>query len=457
MFGVALGVALLAWLVGGIVTVGAAREASSRLRDVRLVQMAETVLAFAEHELAEAALDAAGAPEQEGAVHAERRGALDLRYRYQVWNGPRLLLHSPDAPSDRRLAPMHESGFGQALVQGERLRTFVHRAATRGLEVQVAEVLSEEEGRLMLPGAGVVLLMSASIGAVVLLAGWLVLRTLRPVAAAEQELRQRRPHDLRPLQAPDLPREMQPLLTALNEHLHRAAQRLSRERGFTALAAHELRTPLAALRMQAQVAQRETDPARRGQQLTAVMSSVDRCDHLVEQLLTLARLEQAEPAASATDIELAPLCEQILDDLAPALARQGTQVRLDLQAPRLRGRPFAIHMLLRNLVANAVAYTPPQGRLVISSAAGADRLVLTVDDTGPGIPAADRERVFERFVRLDRSGSPQGVGLGLAIVRTVADEHGASVELLDAPLGGLRVRVSFPQAAGPADSPGPAP
>lgn len=452
MLAIAVGVAALAWLVGGIVTVEAARDVDARMRDARLVQLAETLAAFAEHEVAERGGAAArpGAPPDA----PEELVELDLRYRFQVWSGKRLLLRSPDAPTDHALAPEARVGFADVRSEGQRLRTYLHRSRNGALDVQVAELLDASPSAPTLPGPWVLALMLLSLVAVAMLAGALVVRALRPVAAAERELRARSPLDLAPLPTTDAPREMTPLLDALNGLLQRTAARLSREHGFTALAAHELRTPFAALRMQAQVLAREPDAARRGEQTAALLASVDRCDHLLEQLLTLSRVEQGDSGAAAAH-DLGELCDAALDDLAAEVSRRGAEVQLDLAEPRLWGHRFALQTLLRNLIANAVAHSPPGATVRVASHREGDSCVLVVDDSGPGIAEPDRARVFDRFVRLQGRGG--GVGLGLSIVRQVADVHGASIALLDSPLGGLRVRVSFPLAPGRGGSPAPAP
>lgn len=454
MVGVGLLVTVLAWTVGGVVTVGAAGQINARMRDARLVQLAETVAAFAEHELAEIELDRRNGA-QLGEVHVEQRGALDLRYRYQIWQRePRLhlVLHSPDASPSVPLAPGHVPGFADVVGAGDRLRTYVHLSGAGKLEIQVAEVLDSEVSALALPGVEVLAAMLVSLVGVLGLAGWMVVRALEPVARAERLLRERSLQDLAPVPHQGAPREMQPLLAALNHVLERAAEKLSRERGFTALAAHELRTPLAALRMQAQVALREADPASRAQQLRALVTSVDRCDHLIEQLLTLARIEQGEAAGGAGPVDLAAVCRQVREELGVVLQRSGVELELALQETHLHGRAFALQTLLRNLVANALAHAPAGSAVRISSRRVGSAVELCVDDAGPGIAVADRARVFERFVRLERSAPTAGVGLGLAIVRAVTDDHGGRVELRDSVLGGLCVRISLPDGADPAGS-----
>ncbi len=458
MLAIALGVALLAWLVGGLAFYLVDSRIDGERRDARLMHLADTLAAFAEHELAEVASTVDGPTSTAAEGHVERASTLDVRYLYQIWRrGGRLVMRSHDAPADRALAPGREPGLADAVIGGQPMRTYRLLAGLGTLEVQVAERQEARSALASAMGTSLLAAMLLSLLAVALLAGWLVVRALRPVDALAQRLAQRQPLDDAALQVADVPAEMQPMLAALNSLLARIGERLSRERGFTALAAHELRTPLAALRLQAQVAQREPDPERRQQQLAALTRIADRCDHLLSQLLTLARLEQDDPSAPPEALDLEALVDEVLDDLAPLAQRHGTQLDVDLQARQLHGRPYALQMLLRNLVENALLHTPPGGTVRVASRHEGGATLLDIDDSGPGIPAADRTRVFQRFVRLSPQTGQPGAGLGLSIVRSVAEAHHASVALLDAPGGGLRVRLSFPDAPGPAGSPGHAP
>jgi two-component system OmpR family sensor kinase/two-component system sensor histidine kinase QseC len=446
-------VTALGWAAGGVVTVRAAQDIAARQRDQRLLQLTHTVLAFARHELPEIAAAAAA----KGAAPADDRrpSGVDLRYRYQVWREGRVLLHSPDALPDRPLAGSLNAGFSDGWLEGWRLRAHVSAPDTDGLQVQVAELLDPADQRLMLPGLDMLVLMLVSLAGVGALAVTLLVHALRPLVEAEAALRQRSRNDLEAIPLAGLPDEMRPLLEAFNEHLSRAAERLSSERGFTALAAHELRTPLAALHMQVQVAMRADDAVARDAQMAAVLVSVDRCSHLIDQLLTLARIEQGRGGTRVT-LDLRSLCQRVAAGFGPPHPGAGT---ITIQGPALAvdGWAFGLETLVRNLLANALVHAPPGSTVVLALGDEADGRVLCVDDAGPGIPPADRGRVFERFVRLDRSARAPGVGLGLAIVRAVADAHGARVDLQDSPLGGLRVRVRFPAARAPAGNPGPAP
>lgn len=194
------------------------------------------MVALARHELAEAA---------RGAGIDDRPNALDLRYRHQVWQRGQMLMRSADAPADRTLAGTQQPGFVDGQQDGRRSRSHVTAPDADGLQAQVSQQVAVDEGGTAWPGAGMLGLMLQSLAAVGAAAAALVMRALRPVAAAEAALRTRMPQQLDPLPMDGLPDEMRPLLDAFNVHLGRMAERLSRQRGFTALVAHELRTPLA--------------------------------------------------------------------------------------------------------------------------------------------------------------------------------------------------------------------
>lgn len=450
----ALGATTLAWAVGGVVAVRASQDVATRMRDERLVQLSGTVLAFVRHELAEQALaERIGA---EDPHYADRRAGLDLRYLYQVlWRG-QVVMHSPDASPERPLAGTLQAGFADRQVDGRALRTYVTEADGQGLQVQVAERQDATDAAVPLPGWPTLVLMLLSLATVGGLAAALVMKALRPLTAAERLLRRRAPHELHPLPLAGLPDELRPLMHALNEHMARTAERLSRERGFTALAAHELRTPLAALRMRVQVAQRAAGDAANPAPFDALLTSVDRCDHLIDQLLTLARVELGNGAAPSP-LDLRRLCDQVSEDLHADPRWRDADIAVTGPATTVNGWDFALEVMVRNLVANALAHGARRSAVSVSVCEQDDGVALRVEDSGPGIAAGDRARVFDRFVRLEGAQRVPGVGLGLSIVRAVADAHGASVELMDSALGGLCVRVQFPAAAAPAGNPAPAP
>jgi len=272
---------------------------------------------------------------------------------------------------------------------------------------------------------------------------------LRPVDATAAEIGDRGPTDLRPVAPGRLPGEFTPLIAALNQLLHRLDVTLKSERDFVAAAAHELRTPLAGLQAQAQLAAHpRTQDAERAAALRAVQDGVDQSAHLVTQLLDLARSDAlaGDPARLMADAEQVPLrdtLEQALTDVAPAAAERGLRFGQRFEVPAVAGSAFALRVLLRNLLANAVAHAPEGSEVEVGSRREGPATLLWVADRGCGVAPAVRERLFERFYRGPGNTRP-GVGLGLSIVTALADAHGATVALRDREGGGLVVELRFP-------------
>ena len=276
---------------------------------------------------------------------------------------------------------------------------------------------------------------------------WLVTLAFKPLQRVASGVRERDAESLAPLPLADLPDEVTPLVQALNALLQRLEASFGAQRAFVSDAAHELRSPLTALRLQIGQLRRSADASERDAALDALAAGVERATRLVEQLLTLARSEPGAHQAAQETIDLGELVRQALADTVPFAASRGTELELDAQdGVLLPGDRVALTALARNLVDNAVRYSPPGSRVQVGVAVEDGSALLRVDDAGPGIPAAERERVFDRFYRREADGdgeAAQGTGLGLAIVKTVATRYGARVLLADSPLGGLRVEVRF--------------
>jgi signal transduction histidine kinase len=232
--------------------------------------------------------------------------------------------------------------------------------------------------------------------------------------------------------------------------LARLAQAIDTQRAFVADAAHALRTPLAALQLQAQLVERAGSPEARQEAVGQLRRGLERLTHLVAQLLTLARQEPGAAPPASAPVALAPLLRQVLADSAPLAQARGSTLALQVdsqaEGATVRGDAAALSVLARNLVDNALRYTPPGGQVQAGIELRQGAVLLQVDDNGPGIPVAERERVFERFVRGSTGAQDSGSGLGLAIVRSIAQRHGATLALQDSPLGGLRVALQFPAA-----------
>ncbi|MCF7201636.1 ATP-binding protein [Pseudomonas oligotrophica] len=275
--------------------------------------------------------------------------------------------------------------------------------------------------------------------------GW----SLRPLARMAQLLKSRAPDNLAPLLLAPLPRELEPVAASLNRLLQQVNQLLEREKRFIADAAHELRTPLAVLRIHAQNAQQAELAGDRDAALRQLLAGVDRTTRVVAQLLTLARLEPSAQRLSLATLDLLPLCRETLAELTPLALARGQELTLEADETadhRITGDAAALGTLLQNLVSNALQYTPDGGQVQVSLQGDTEALLLQVDDSGPGVPAAQREQLFERFYR---QGEGQGAGLGLAIVARIAELHGAAVELADSPLGGLQARLRLPRRLQP--------
>ena len=249
-------------------------------------------------------------------------------------------------------------------------------------------------------------------------------------------------HFLVQVGAPD---EVRPLVGSLNRLLGRVEAALEQERRFTADAAHELRTPLAALKTQAQVAKGAGEAAGRQHALDQVIAGCDRAAHLVEQLLTLARLDPQRAGQRHAPVDLRELAVQVLAELAPLALAKNIEIGL-AEGPvgRVSGDALMLDVLLRNLVDNAIRYTPPGGEVSVAVERTGREIELSGTDDGPGIPAEERDKVGQRFYRILGSGE-SGSGLGLSIVLRIAELHGASVTLGEGRGGrGLRVGVRFP-------------
>jgi signal transduction histidine kinase len=336
-------------------------------------------------------------------------------------------------------------GFADVAVGTKTWRAF--SVATTDRVIQVAQpqqirqrIAAEAALRSVVPLLAVAPLMAAAVW-------WLVAMVFRPLRRIADNVSLRDAQSLAPLPLAGLPDEVTPLVQALNELLARLAAAFDVQRAFVADAAHELRSPLTALRLQIGRLRRSPDEAGRATALDALAAGVERAVRLVEQLLTLARSEPGTPVAGQEHIALGELVRQVVADMVPFAVARGAELELVAdEETGLDGDRAALGALVRNLVDNAVRYSTPGSRVQIWVGREGTAPTLRIDDAGPGIPAADRDRVFDRFYRREAAvegEAPQGTGLGLAIVRAVAERHGANVMLGDSPLGGLRVVVQF--------------
>jgi signal transduction histidine kinase len=418
--------AMLAVAAGimGLLTYRSVLEETESLFDYQLRQMALSLRDQGEI-----------SPDQASAFADE-----DLDFVVQIWSIDGRSVYQSRLHSELPARAM--LGLADVRAGGQVWRTF--SVATSQRVIQVAQPLNIRE-RLAANAAlhsVVPLLLIAPVLALVV--WWVAKLTLRPLNALATELRARDGQSLAPLPTQQLPEEVSPLVGAFNQLLRRLSQSLDTQRAFVSDAAHELRSPLTALKLQLQMLRRAADEPAREQATSALAAGIDRATRLVEQLLALARSEPGAPAVAMAPQDLTEIVRQAVADTVPMALSRGVELELFADRPvQVQGDRASLAAMVRNLADNAVRYSPNGARVELRVTQERGDAVLHVDDAGPGIPPSERERVFDRFYRRASNDEP-GTGLGLAIVKSVAERHGARVTLSDSPLGGLRATVRLP-------------
>ncbi len=343
--------------------------------------------------------------------------------------------------------------YYDAVFHGEKVRiaALFMSAGAGQVRVLMAETLVKRDKLIweILLGMLVpeILLAIATIGLV-----WLGVRLgLAPIEKLRKEILDRSLHDLRPLPEDQAPLEVQPMIEALNSLLTKLNAAMGAQQRFISDAAHQLRTPLAGLQAQADLALQQKDTGELHRTLQHLLAATGRTVRLTNQLLTLAR---AEPAGHLPDeiqsFDLSTIAQECAHDWVPRALAKEIDLGFELESATILGAPLLARELLANLLDNAIRYTPPRGKITVRTLAGSTHTALEVEDNGSGIPAGEAGKVFERFYRI--KGSPgDGCGLGLAIVREIAHTHGATVELKMPPSGqGTVVTVNFTLSKAPA-------
>jgi len=331
-------------------------------------------------------------------------------------------------------------GFTNVEAEGRHYRVL---SVQRGGQVlQLAQDLTVRQrlaGRLALR---TIMPIAIMLPVLMLVVGWVVSRSLAPVERVRRQLAARAADDLAPVQESGLPVEIRPMVGELNSLLGRVQRSYQAQQHFVADAAHELRSPLTALKLQVQALQRAGDEEGRTLAQTRLAAGIERAGHLVEQLLLLARQEAA--GDELQPVALDALLRQVMGEQAAAQAKQIDLGLLGADAGNIRGNADALALLLRNVLGNSIKYTPAGGKVDVGLLYEGSTLRLRVEDSGPGIAPAERERVFDRFYRSPETQGAGGSGLGLAIVRAVAERHGARIHLgRSAALGGLQFDLYF--------------
>ena len=365
---------------------------------------------------------------------------VDDRYDVHVWDGGRALVYRTEAGP---MLPLSQPrGYATVMHHGERWR--VYSDVISGYYVQVSQPIRMRQRvafYMALRTAPPLLLLLPAMALLI----WIVVgRALRPLENLTQAVRGRTPSALQPLKEDHLPPELLPIVSALNGLLDQIGAAIATQRNFVADAAHELRSPLTALKLQLQLAERTDDPQAQQAAFRKLHERLDRATHLVQQLMTLARQEQGA-APVRVNCDLLRIARQIVAD--QAIYADSKHIDLGLgagaQALSVYAHAEGLSVMLSNLVDNALRYTQPGGRVDVMVGMDGDAPYLQVADNGPGVPAAERERLFDRFYRPD-GNEVWGCGLGLSIVKSVADAHRATVRLGANGERGLVVTVLFP-------------
>jgi len=429
----------LLWFLLAAISIAAVAQASIAYRTA--LANADQIFDYHMQQMALALRSSAPLANTEAAAGIERE-AENNELMVQVW--------TPDGVqtfrtiSSARLPQHAVLGFSNVNENNTTYRVFSIQTATQTLQVaQDMAVRRNMAGNMALRTVGPIAVMMPIL---MLVVWWVVSGSLEPVARVRSQVAARQADDLSPVSEAGLPDEVLPLVQELNLLFGRVKTAFDAQQHFVADAAHELRTPLAALKLQALSLERAESDDARAVAVGRLTAGIERATRLVEQLLVLAR-QEASDASGAKDqqVNLADIARRAVADMAGAA--QGKGVDLGLQQAdeaMVNGQGDALMVLMRNLVDNAIKYTPDGGTVDVTVSADAQGARLLVEDSGPGIPAEERERVFDRFYRIAGSEAG-GSGLGLAIIKAIAERHGAALALGESErLGGLAVTVQFP-------------
>ncbi len=443
----------LVMIVAAAFSYRAGLQEAGEMFDAKLAHSSRVLMSLVDEPLGDVAVHAGGAPIVVAVWQGSADGvgdalafptghAYETKLAFQARDADgRLLLRSDSGP-DIPLAPL-VAGYADVVIDGAHWRTFTLRSP-RGRWYQSGELsdIRMELAADIAEGTLLPLLLAIPLMAVFvwLLVGW----SLRGLARVSGEVEARTADRLAPLQPGRVPLEVQSLVVAINALLARLDAAFQRERRFTADAAHELRTPIAALKVHADNQRTARDADERGAAQALLDAGVQRIERLVEQLLALSRVEPGAAIATPRRVDLHALADSHVAERRALDAARGLTITLDGDAQQVVGDEAALDALVGNLVDNACRYAPDGGRVLVSVTRVDAHVQLVVEDDGPGIPEAARERVFDRFHRELGTGVV-GSGLGLSIVRQVLDLHAGTIVLDASPtLGGLRATVLLP-------------
>ena len=428
----------VAALIASALTFFVARQGFDQVRDYGLKQIAHSVLRHDETPIPDAstanALDSQGAYTEEDLDNGPDEG----QFVSQVWSPKGELVFSSLEDNGPALQP---AGFHLVDWQGQTWRTYTLPRGKRTVQVAVSQQDRDSSFYDLLPW--VMVPMAVLVFMVGLLIHEAIKRALKPLEDLSCEIGQRDMAELHALDTTELPSEIAPLAQALNALLAKLDHLLGSQRQFLADAAHELNTPLAAIKLQAQLTRRASEDERQAA-LDELDHGIERAIHLASQLLALARLEPDERKPQYSAVNWHDIVRQAVISLSPLAEARHTDLGLLMCEPAVvMANAHELRAMLDNLIDNALRYSPPGTKIDIDLVTHGDQATLTVSDNGPGIPNDLHERVLQRFVRL-HPGDTTGSGLGLSIVQGIVDACGGELQLKDTPEGGLTVCVTLP-------------
>ena len=366
-------------------------------------------------------------------------------FMFQIWTGDGKLSFHSENNSTITLRDSPE-GFSDVLIKDKEWRVYAHNDQSGKIKIVVAEIYEIRNALtdLITRNNGYILLVTFPLFAILI---WVIVGlALRSLTRVTNEISDRASNYLEPVATDNLPIEIKPLVIELNHLFSRLKLAFDRNKRFAGDAAHELHTPLAALKTQAQVALKAENDSDRSDALLKVAQCVDRSSHVVTQLLTLSRLDKEDTLNDWHELDLHKLAKEILTYIVPVALEKNIDIELlaPAEMTTLYGNETALGILIRNIVDNAIRYTPQHGEIKVAIFNQNNEVILRVIDTGSGIPIELRERVFERFYRI-LGTKAAGSGLGLAIVSQIAELHHARISLNTPPNGiGLQFDVAFP-------------
>ena len=363
---------------------------------------------------------------------------------YQVWLTEDVLaVRSSNAPEHRLTE--HENTFSDLVLDDEKKRrVFAISNVDKSIQVQIMADYIDRDKLTHTIAIHYMTSLAIILPIIALIIYYSVGRAMAPLRRIANDIDHKKPDDLQPIPSGAVPIEVDKIISAVNHLFLRLNRAFENIRRFTADAAHEIRTPLAILKIHSELAIKAKDNQSRKEAMDEISDEINHISTLVEQLLTLSRLDPGGSFLKSEKIDLTKMAEYIIANQAPKAVNKNLDISLDAKNSFIISAKLGlIPILMRNLIENAINYTPTNGKIEITISQTGNQILFSVDDSGPGIPDMEQQRVFERFYRCNES-DVSGYGLGLSIVKRIIELHNATIALHKSTHGGLRVLVEFP-------------